>query len=102
MIIELGNSYQMADETIVHIQYKSGTRVPLFRAEITDRDAWFADGTHSSGNDSLKLIARVLGSAPPPAPVPTSAPVAAPVGVRLGRVVVTIDLDAMTASVRRG
>jgi hypothetical protein len=94
MIIELGNSYQMADETIVHIQYKSGTRVPLFRAYINDRDAWFADGTHSSGNDSLRLIARVLGSAPAPiAPVPTAAP-AAPTTARLGRYIV--DLDAMT------
>jgi hypothetical protein len=98
MILEVGNSYQTADERVVQINFKSGTRVPLFRSEITG-DAWFADGTHSSGNDSLRLIARVLGSAP--APAPTSAPVAAPVG-RLGRVVVTIDLDAMTASVRRG
>jgi hypothetical protein len=93
MILEVGNSYQMADETVVPINFKSGTRVPLFRSEITG-DAWFADGTHSSGNDSLRLIARVLGSAPAPiAPVPTAAP-AAPTTARLGRFIV--DLDAMT------
>jgi hypothetical protein len=93
MILEVGNSYQTADERVVPINFKSGTRVPLFRSEITG-DAWFADGTHSSGNDSLRLIARVLGSAPAPiAPVPTAAP-AAPTTARLGRFVV--DLDAMT------
>jgi hypothetical protein len=98
MILEVGNSYQTADERVVPINFKSGTRVPLFRSEITG-DAWFADGTHSSGNDSLRLIARVLGSAP--APAPTSAPVAAPGAVRLGSYEVRINLDAMTASVRR-
>jgi hypothetical protein len=93
MILEVGNSYQTADERVVPINFKSGTRVPLFRSEITG-DAWFADGTHSSGNDSLRLIARVLGSAPAPiAPVPTAAP-AAPTTARLGRYIV--DLDAMT------
>jgi hypothetical protein len=92
MILEVGNSYQTADERIVSINFKSGTRVPLFRSEITG-DAWFADGTHSSGNDSLRLIARVLGSAPAPiAPVPTATP--APTTARLGRFIV--DLDAMT------
>ena len=96
MILEVGNSYQMADETIVHIRYKTGNRVPLFRVELSDRDAWFEDGSHFSGKDSMKLIARVLGSAPAPTSAPTSAPISAPIAAtaRLGRFVV--DLDAMT------
>ena len=107
MILEVGNSYQMADERIVYIGHVTPGKASLlmpwrispswFRTAEGDRDSWSEDGKHASGNDSLRLIARVLGSAPAPTLAPISAPISAPIAAptaRLGRYVV--DLDAMT------
>lgn len=64
----------------------------VYREFPGSTDYWTEDGRHSSGNDALRLVMEMPEAAPAPTPAPA---------VKLGKVLVEIDLDTMTAQVRK-